>query len=119
MRGVRVNRDTGQGTVEWIGLTMLVSVLLLGVLAAAGDGIPGEPLARAVAARILSVRCTASDTLRTCSIFGMCSVYLHAQRMSTVDYFGSHTSTRPNCVYFRPRYRKYTQFGRVEVWLPK
>ncbi len=63
MRGVRVNRDTGQGTVEWIGLTMLVSVLLLGVLAAAGDGIPGEPLARAVAARILC----AANLSDTCS----------------------------------------------------
>src|SRR5213595_1970746 len=42
----------GQGTVEWVGLVTLVSLLLL-MLVAAGVRVPGAPLARAVADRIL------------------------------------------------------------------
>ncbi|HEU5105162.1 MAG TPA: hypothetical protein VFU11_04925, partial [Solirubrobacterales bacterium] len=46
----------GQGTVEWIGLVLLVSVAMLG-LVAAGARVPGAPLARALADRLL---CAAS-----------------------------------------------------------
>jgi hypothetical protein len=46
----------GQGTVEWIGLVALVSLAML-ALVATGARIPGVPLARAVADRIL---CAAS-----------------------------------------------------------
>lgn len=44
--------ERGQGTVEWVGLVTLVSLVLL-VLVAAGVRVPGAPLARAVADRIL------------------------------------------------------------------
>jgi hypothetical protein len=44
--------ERGQGTVEWIGLVLLVSVTMLG-LVAAGAGVPGASLARALAGRIL------------------------------------------------------------------
>ena len=48
--------EQGQGTVEWVGLVLLVSVAMLG-LVAAGARVPGAPLARALADRIL---CAAS-----------------------------------------------------------
>jgi hypothetical protein len=48
--------ERGQGTVEWIGLVLLVSVTMLG-LVAAGARVPGAPLARALADRLL---CAAS-----------------------------------------------------------
>ena len=48
--------ERGQGTVEWVGLVTLVSLLLLASLAA-GVRVPGAPLARALADRIL---CAAS-----------------------------------------------------------
>lgn len=44
--------ERGQGTVEWVGTLFVVSLLLVG-LVAAGVGVPGAPLARAVASRIL------------------------------------------------------------------
>ncbi len=44
--------EQGQGTVEWVGLVTLVSVLLLGMVAA-GVRVPGARLARSVADRIL------------------------------------------------------------------
>lgn len=44
--------ERGQGTVEWVGLVALVSLVLLG-LVAAGVRVPGAPLARAVADRLL------------------------------------------------------------------
>ncbi len=44
--------ERGQGTVEWVGLVCLVSLLLVGLLAA-GVRVPGTALARAVASRIL------------------------------------------------------------------
>jgi hypothetical protein len=48
--------ERGQGTVEWIGLVLLVSLAML-VLVAAGVRVPGAPLARALADRML---CAAS-----------------------------------------------------------
>lgn len=44
--------ERGQGTVEWVGLLLLVSLTML-VLIAAGMRIPGAPLARALADRML------------------------------------------------------------------
>ena len=44
--------ERGQGTVEWVGLVTLVSLVLM-TLVAAGVRVPGAPLARAVADRIL------------------------------------------------------------------
>src|SRR5215218_1809404 len=48
--------ERGQGTVEWVGLVLLVSAAML-ALVAAGARVPGAPLARALADRIL---CAAS-----------------------------------------------------------
>ena len=44
--------ERGQGTVEWVGLVCLVSLLLVGLLVA-GVRVPGAALARAVASRLL------------------------------------------------------------------
>jgi hypothetical protein len=44
--------ERGQGTVEWVGLVLLVSVAML-ALVAVGARVPGAPLARALANRIL------------------------------------------------------------------
>lgn len=48
--------ERGQGTVEWVGLVLLVSLAMLGLIAS-GARVPGATLARAVADRIL---CAAS-----------------------------------------------------------
>lgn len=48
--------ERGQGTVEWVGLVLLLSIAMLG-LVAGGARVPGTSLARAVADRIL---CAAS-----------------------------------------------------------
>jgi hypothetical protein len=44
--------ERGQASVEWVGLLLLVGVAFAGLLAA-GAGLPGTPLARAIAGRIL------------------------------------------------------------------
>lgn len=44
--------ERGQGTVEWIGLVLLISALVLGLIAA-GVRVPGASLARALADRIV------------------------------------------------------------------
>lgn len=44
--------ERGQGTVEWVGLVCLVSLLLVGFLAA-GVRVPGAALAQSIASRIL------------------------------------------------------------------
>jgi hypothetical protein len=59
--------ERGQGTVEWIGLTLLLSVTML-ALVATGVRVPGLPLARALADRILCAaaladRCGDESTL--------------------------------------------------------
>jgi hypothetical protein len=51
-----VERERGQATVEWVGLLLLV-VLLLGGMLAAGVRVPGAELAEGIASRIL---CAAS-----------------------------------------------------------
>jgi hypothetical protein len=48
----RLGGDAGQGTVEWIGLVLLVA-LLFAALVAAGPRVPGGALARAIAERIM------------------------------------------------------------------
>ena len=50
------DREWGQGTVEWVGMVAVVSLLMLG-LVAAGVRVPGNELARGVVSRIL---CAAS-----------------------------------------------------------
>lgn len=45
-------RERGQGTVEWVGLVCLVSLLLVALLAL-GVRVPGAALARAIASRVL------------------------------------------------------------------
>src|SRR3954454_9573396 len=52
--------ERGQGTVEWVGVVCLVSLLLVG-LVAAGVRVPGTALARAIASRILCVAALADD----------------------------------------------------------
>ena len=44
--------ERGQGTVEWVGLVLLLSLAML-ALVAAGVRMPGAPLAQAIADRIL------------------------------------------------------------------
>lgn len=53
-------RERGQGTVEWVGVVCLVSLLLVGLLAA-GVRVPGTALARAIASRILCAAAVADD----------------------------------------------------------
>jgi hypothetical protein len=52
--------ERGQGTVEWVGLVALVSLALL-ALVAAGARVPGAPLARAIADRILCATALARE----------------------------------------------------------
>jgi hypothetical protein len=52
-----MERERGQGTVEWIGLLLAVAMVMLGLLAA-GVRVPGATMARALADRIL---CAASS----------------------------------------------------------
>jgi hypothetical protein len=44
--------ESGQGTVEWIALSLVVALLVLAITAAVGIGLPGADLARAVASRL-------------------------------------------------------------------
>jgi hypothetical protein len=52
--------ERGQGTVEWVGLVALVSLVLLAMVAA-GVRVPGAPLARAIADRILCAAALAEE----------------------------------------------------------
>jgi hypothetical protein len=49
----RLARQDGQSTVEWVGLLLLVSALLGGLLAAVESGLPAGLFARAIAERLL------------------------------------------------------------------
>jgi hypothetical protein len=49
----RVDREAGQSTVEWIGLLLVVTALLVGVLAVAGSGRLGATLVESIAMRLL------------------------------------------------------------------
>jgi hypothetical protein len=57
-----VRDERGQGTVEWVGLVLLVTLVLLGVLAAVGARFPGADLARAIGEKIVC----AVDLSRAC-----------------------------------------------------
>jgi hypothetical protein len=50
--GCRHRAESGQATVEWVGLALLVSLLALGLAGAAGAHLPGVALARGIAQRI-------------------------------------------------------------------
>jgi Protein of unknown function (DUF559) len=52
--------ESGQATVEWVGLLFLVALLLLGLLAA-GVRVPGAPLAQAIASRLLCAAAVADS----------------------------------------------------------
>jgi hypothetical protein len=56
--GARVGRlrgETGQGTVEYVGLVLLVAVLMGGMVAAVGglNSLPGKELAEAITKKIV------------------------------------------------------------------
>jgi hypothetical protein len=51
--GRRWRGESGQSTVEWIGIVFCVALLLGGALVAAGDRLPGGALARAIAGAIV------------------------------------------------------------------
>lgn len=64
----RRGADGGQATLEWLGVVLLVALLLLGTLAAAGVGLRATGLARAIVTRLLcavdlSVACSQSSRL--------------------------------------------------------
>ncbi len=64
--------ERGQGTVEWVGTLLVISLLLLGLLAA-GVRVPGASLARAVADRILCAASLADgcgDEPRLIAVYG-------------------------------------------------
>jgi hypothetical protein len=54
------DRERGQGTVEWVGLLCLVSLLLVGLLVA-GVRVPGAGLASVIGSRILCAAALADD----------------------------------------------------------
>ena len=63
-----IGAESGQGTVEWVGLVSLISLLLIAALTAAGARAPGTGLARSLAARLLcaadlSDSCTSDSQL--------------------------------------------------------
>jgi hypothetical protein len=49
----RLRGEEGQGTVEWIGLVLVVALVVLGLAAALGPRIPGGSFARAIAERMI------------------------------------------------------------------
>jgi len=54
-RAGRVRSETGQGTVEYVGLVLLVAVLMGGMVAAVGgvNSLPGKELAEAITKKIV------------------------------------------------------------------
>ena len=55
-----MDSERGQGTIEWVGLVGLISLALLAAVAA-GVRVPGAPLARALADRILCATALAGE----------------------------------------------------------
>jgi hypothetical protein len=53
--GGRLRGEAGQGTVEYVGLVLLVAVLMGGMVAAVGglDSLPGKELAEAITKKIV------------------------------------------------------------------
>jgi hypothetical protein len=66
--GSSAKHQAGQATVDWMGLCLLVSLLLAGLLAVIGPRVPGGGLAHSIALRLLcaadlSASCTDSNRL--------------------------------------------------------
>ena len=59
----RFRRQDGQSTVEWIGLVLLVSLMVLASLVAMGGHLPGTDLAQAIAKRITCAAGLGEDCL--------------------------------------------------------
>jgi hypothetical protein len=100
VRPRKLRAESGQGTVEWVGLILLVALLMLGLVAAAGIGLPGVELAKAVASRLVCAvglgGCGAEET-RLASAYGdeiarlvaegaPTILYEHGMRALPVDY---------------------------------
>ena len=53
--GERLSSERGQGTVEYVGLVLLVAVLMGGMVAAVGglNSLPGKELAEAITKKIV------------------------------------------------------------------
>jgi hypothetical protein len=70
----RIRDQSGQSTVEWIGLVLLVAVLFGAVVAATGGRIPGADLAGAIADRIVCAaklsECEGSADARLAAQYG-------------------------------------------------
>lgn len=64
--GSAAARETGQSTVEWIGLLLVITTLILGVTAGVRSWLPGVRLAESIALRILC----AAGMSSTCSMNG-------------------------------------------------
>ena len=54
--GERLRSERGQGTVEYVGLVLLVAVLMGGMVAAVGglNSLPGKELAEAITKKIVT-----------------------------------------------------------------
>jgi hypothetical protein len=61
--GRAATAERGQATIEWIGLVLIVSVLMLAALAATGPRLPAAGLARAIVTRLIC----AADLSGACS----------------------------------------------------
>jgi hypothetical protein len=85
----RVTDQTGQGTVEWIALVLLVSLLTTVLAAAIGIGLPGAEVARAIASRLVCAvglsGCDA-ETTRLSSAYGDELATLVADHAPTILY---------------------------------
>ena len=87
--------EAGQSTVEWTGIVLLVSLLLVGLLAAVGARIPAAGLARTIAVRLLCAArlddsCTVEPEL--VAAYGSELAGLVADRAPTVVYEAGMTA---------------------------
>jgi hypothetical protein len=95
-----VGLERGQGTVEWVAMLLLVSLAMLGLLAA-GISIPGAQLARALADRILCAAALADgcgDEPRLIAAYGTEVGQLVRRHMPTILF---ETGSRALPVDFR------------------